>query len=142
MAKSGGFTSMWKTILQIALAVLLIVGGLSVILDKAGNDELGLVAAVGGLFNGTVKDIVIYVMAAIELIAGILLILDFFKIKSLDKIDDLFLLIIMIAWIVVFVILGDIIPLIKGNLKFLPFIVKLARDAVMIAAFGIIKAKI
>ena len=142
MAKKGGFTSIWKTILRIALAVMLIIGGLSVFIKSAG-DSLGLIDAVGGLFNGTVKDIVVYVMAAIELIAGILLILDLLNIKQLDKLDDLFLLIIMIVWIAVFVVLEDIIPLFKGkSFQIWDFISNLAKDAIMISAMGIIKAKI
>lgn len=142
MAKRGGFTSMWKTILQIALAVMLIIGGLSVFIKSAG-DSLGLIDAVGGLFNGTLRDIVVYVMAAIELITGILLILDLLKIKQIDKLDDLFLLIIMIVWVVVFVVLEDIVPLFKGaSFQLWDFLSNLAKDAIMISAMGIIKAKI
>ena len=139
MAKGKGTTSMWKTILQITLAVLLIIGGLSVFM-KAPDDPL--IKAVGSIFNGQVKTIVVYVLAVVEIICGVLLILDFCNIKALDKLDDIFLLIIMICWIVVFIVLGDIIPLVKGQIKFLPFLVQLAKDAIMVAAMGIIKAKI
>ena len=139
MAKGKGMTSMWKTILQIAMAVLLIIGGLSVFM-KAPDDPL--IKAVCSIFIGQVKTIVVYALAVIEIICGVLLILDFFNIKALDKLDDIFLLIIMICWIVVFIVLGDIIPLVKGQIKFLPFLVQLAKDAIMVAAMGIIKAKI
>lgn len=148
MAK-GGYTSMWKTVLQIALAVVLIIGGINAIgaLNSWGavfGTGDALVDAVGNIFKGnsTVKDIVVWAMAIIEIICGALLLLDFLHIKQLDRLDDLFLLIIMIAWIVCFVILGDIVGLIKGNLKFVPFLVSLAENAIMIAVMGIVKAKI
>mgnify|MGYP001778214448 CR=1 FL=1 len=138
MAK--GMTSIWKTVLQIAVAVMLIIGGISVFTNGA-KDEL--VKAVGNLFNaGTLRDVVVWVLAAIEIITGVLLILDFFHINSLDRLDDIFLLIIMIAWIVVFMVLGELIPLFKGKLAFVPFLQAFAKDAVMVAVFGIIKAKI
>lgn len=141
MAK--GATSIWKTILQIALAVLLIIGGLNVFLGEGKDD---LVKAVANVFNNeTLKDIVTYALAAVELIAGILLVLDFFHIKALDKLDDIFLAIIMICWVVVFIILGDFVGLFKGGIKgneILPFLVSLAKNCIMVSAFGIIKAKI
>lgn len=138
MAK--GMTSIWKTVLQIAVAVMLIIGGISVFTNGA-KDEL--VKAVGNLFRaGTLRDVVVWVLAAIEIITGVLLILDFFHINSLDRLDDIFLLIIMIAWIVVFMVLGELIPLFKGHLAFVPFLQAFAKDAVMVAVFGIIKAKI
>jgi uncharacterized membrane protein YphA (DoxX/SURF4 family) len=141
MAK--GATSIWKTILQIALAVLLIIGGLNVFLGEGKDD---LVKAVANVFsNGTVKDVVTYALAAVELIAGVLLILDFFNVKSLDKLDDIFLAIIMICWIVVFIVLGDFVGLFKNGIKgneILPFLVSLAKNCIMVSAMGIIKAKI
>ena len=152
MAKKGA-TSIWKTVLQIALAVLLIVGGLNVFLNadsllaKAGistGDKL--VTAVSNLFEkGTLRDVVIYVLAAVELIAGILLVLDFFHIKSLDKLDDIFLAIIMICWVVVFIVLGDFVGLFKNGIKgneIMPFLSSLANNCIMVSAMGIIKAKI
>ncbi|MBP3450820.1 MAG: DoxX family membrane protein [Spirochaetaceae bacterium] len=151
MAK--GATSMWKTVLQIALAVMFIIGGLNVFMNagKGFNQLVGatgdpLVTAVSNLFNrGTLRDIIVYVLAAVELIAGVLLILDFFNIKSLDKLDDIFLAIIMICWVVVFIVLGDIVGLFKNGIegnKILPFLVSLAKNCIMVSAMGIVKAKI
>ena len=151
MAK--GATSMWKTVLQIALAVMLIIGGLNVFMNagKGFNQLVGatgdpLVTAVRNVFsNATVRDVVTYVLAAVELIAGVLLILDFFNIKSLDKLDDIFLAIIMICWVVVFIVLGDIVGLFKNGIKgneILPFLVSLAKNCIMVSAMGIVKAKI
>lgn len=151
MAK--GTTSIWKTILQIALAVMFIIGGLNVFMNagKGFNQSIGatgdpLVTAVSNLFErGTLRDVIVYVLAAVELIAGVLLILDFFNIKSLDKLDDIFLAIIMICWVVVFIVLGDIVGLFKNGIQgreILPFLVSLAKNCLMVSAMGIIKAKI
>ena len=76
-----GAASFWSTILQIALAIMLIIGGCNVFFGTfwskiAYSDEL--ISNVGNLFNGTLKDIVIYALAVIEILAGILLILDLF----------------------------------------------------------------
>ena len=152
MAKKGA-TSIWKTILQIALAVMLIVGGLNVFLNanKGFNQLIGatgdpLVTAVSNLFErGTLRDVVVYVLAAVELIAGLLLVLDFFHIKSLDKLDDIFLAIIMICWVVVFIVLGDFVGLFKNGIKgyeIMPFLFSLAKNCIMVSAMGIVKAKI
>ena len=142
MAKKGA-TFIWKTILQIALAVMLIIGGLNVFLGEGKDD---LVKAVSNLFaRGTLRDVVIYVLAAVELIAGLLLVLDFFHIKSLDKLDDIFLAIIMICWVVVFIVLGDFVGLFKDGIQgreILPFLVSLAKNCIMVSAMGIVKAKI
>ena len=136
-----GAASFWSTILQIALAIMLIIGGCNVFFGRfLYSDEL--ISNVSPLFNGTLKDVVIYTLAVIEIIAGVLLILDLFKVKSLDKLDDICILIIMILWLVVFIVFGDIIPLIKGNLKFVNFLSKISRDLVILCSFGIIKAKI
>lgn len=150
MAKKGA-TFIWKTILQIALAVMLIIGGLNVFLNAGKITSLintgdPLVTAVSHLFEkGTLRDVVTYVLAAVELIAGLLLILDFFHIKSLDRLDDIFLAIIMICWVVVFIVLGDFVGLFKNGIQgreILPFLVSLAKNCIMVSAMGIVKAKI
>lgn len=152
MAKKGA-TSIWKTILQIALAVMLIVGGLNVFLNanKGFSQLIGatgdpLVTAVSNLFErGTLRDVVVYVLAAVEIIAGLLLVLDFFHIKALDRLDDIFLAIIMICWVVVFIVLGDFVGLFKNGIKgyeIMPFLFSLAKNCIMVSAMGIVKAKI
>ena len=144
MGKSSA--SLWRTILQIALAIMLIIGGCNVFFgtfwsEISFSDEL--ISNVSDLFNNrTLKDIVIYTLAVIEILAGILLILDLFNIKSLDKLDDICIIIIMILWLVVFIVFGDIIPLIKGNIKFVAFLSKISKDLIILCSFGIIKSKI
>lgn len=140
-----GATAVWRTILQIALATMLIIGGCNVFFGNlwtktTSSDEL--IKAVGSLFNGDLKNIVIYVLAAIEILAGIFMILDLFNIKSVNKIDDICIFIIMILWLVVFIVIGDILPLIRGNLDFVPFLSMISKDLVILCAFGLVRAKI
>ena len=57
-----GATAVWRTILQIALATMLIIGGCNVFFGNlwtktTSSDEL--IKAVGSLFNGDLKNIVI-----------------------------------------------------------------------------------
>lgn len=140
-----GSSAVWRTILQIALATMLIIGGCNVFFGNlwtkaTSSDEL--IQAVGSLFNGDLKKIVIYVLAAIEILAGIFMILDLFRIKSIDKLDDICVLIIMILWLVVFIVMGDILPLIRGRLDFVPFLSKISKDLVILCSFGIVRTKI
>lgn len=140
-----GSSAVWRTILQIALATMLIIGGCNVFFGNlwtkaTSSDEL--IQAVGSLFNGDLKKIVIYVLAAIEILAGIFMILDLFRIKSVDKLDDICVLIIMILWLVVFIVMGDILPLIRGRLDFVPFLSKISKDLVILCSFGLVRAKI
>ncbi|MBO5400613.1 MAG: hypothetical protein IJA53_04420 [Spirochaetaceae bacterium] len=140
-----GSSAVWRTILQIALATMLIIGGCNVFFGNlwtkaTSSDEL--IQAVGSLFNGDLKKIVIYVLAAIEILAGIFMILDLFRIKSVDKLDDICVLIIMILWLVVFIVMGDILPLIRGRLDFVPFLSKISKDLVILCSFGIVRTKI
>jgi hypothetical protein len=140
-----GAFSLWRTLLQIGLSIMLIIGGCNVFFGSfwtkiAYSDEL--IVAVSSLFNGSLKDIVVYTLAVIEILAGILLVLDLFNIKSLDKLDDICILIIMILWLVVFIVLGDILPLIKGKMKIVQFLSRLSKDLIILCSFGIIKAKI
>lgn len=140
-----GSSAVWRTILQIALATMLIIGGCNVFFGNlwtkaTSSDEL--IQAVSSLFNGDLKKIVIYVLAAIEILAGIFMILDLFRIKSVDKLDDICVLIIMILWLVVFIVMGDILPLIRGRLDFVPFLSKISKDLVILCSFGIVRTKI
>lgn len=140
-----GSSAVWRTILQIALATMLIIGGCNVFfgnLWKKATSSDELIQAVGSLFNGDLKKIVIYVLAAIEILAGIFMILDLFRIKSVDKLDDICVLIIMILWLVVFIVMGDILPLIRGRLDFVPFLSKISKDLVILCSFGIVRTKI
>ncbi len=143
MAKDKfGPISLWKVILQWALAILLIAGGLSVFIDGKSD---ALVSAVGKIFsNGNVRDVIVYIMAGIEIITGIFLILDRFHLKSnlIDKLDDIFMAILMICYLICFIILGDFVPLFKGNISFMAFLVDLARNCVILCAFGIVKCEI
>ncbi len=143
MAKDKfGPISLWKTILQWALAILFIVGGLSVFIDGKGD---ALVSAIGKVFsNNTVRDVIVYIMAVIEILTGIFLILDMLHLKSklIDRLDDIFMAILMICYLICFIILGDFVPLFKGNLSFMAFLVDLAKNCVILCAFGIVKCSI
>ena len=137
-----GPITLWKTIRQWALAILLIVGGLSVFIDGKSD---ALVSAVGKIFsNGNVRDVIVYIMAAIEIITGIFLILDMLHLKSklIDRLDDIFMAILIICYFICFIILGDFVPLFKGNLSFMAFLVDLAKNCVILCAFGIVKCQI
>lgn len=149
MGKSA--TSIWKLVLQISLAVMLIVAGLNVFSDKVswwGQDDL--VKAVANfaqdiLGNKTITNIVRYTIAIIEIACGIFLVLNLFKISGIQKISDILIIILMICWALCVVLLKDIMPLFNdgfGKLFNKFNIVTLAKDLIILASFGLVKAKI
>ena len=106
MAKKG--YSLTKWVIQIALGLLLAVGG---IWGLQGGGDFG-VAALRDVFDGNVEKIAVIIFSVIELLAGLYLILELF-IGDLGKFDNILMLIIMIVWIVA-IVLSDFIG---GNFK-------------------------
>lgn len=137
MAK--GTTLIGKIMLQAALAVILIVSGLAVFLNGRNSE---MIRVISGVFsNAALRDITAYIVAVLEIIAGVLLVLDFFHIKSLDRVDDLSLLVIIIVWCV-YMVLADILPLFQSRFDFISWITGLAEHTLVLAAMIIVKAKI
>ena len=94
MAKAK--TASWsigRLLLQIALGVMLIVGG---ILALQGS---------GDFANIFKNDILSKVFGVIELIAGVLLIIELFAGDRFGKFDNILMIIIMIVWCVAIVVL-------------------------------------
>ena len=99
--------SLGRFILQIALGCMLTVGGIWALQN-------------GGDFGATalrkMSDILGIVYGVIELVAGVLLILELFVGDKFGKFDNILMLIIMIVWIVAIVV-GDFL-----NADFDPFL--------------------
>ncbi|OJF77194.1 MAG: hypothetical protein BKP49_03405 [Treponema sp. CETP13] len=96
-----------RILMQIALAALLFIGGVSIF---NGNQQ-SILSSLSGSFNdlgartiqnffeGDVQQIVLYIFAAIEIVAGVLLIVKIFA-RSVYQVADIFLLIVAIVFIV------------------------------------------
>ena len=90
-----------RLLLQIALGLLLAIGGIYALQDK-GSD---IAIAITETFKGDVGNIVRIVFAVVELLAGIFLILELFMGDVFGKLDKILMIIIMIVWIVGIVLL-------------------------------------
>lgn len=126
MAKKAGY-SLTKWIIQIALGLLLAIGG---IWGLQGGGDFGI-AALRDIFDGNAEKIVVVVFSVIELLAGLYLILELF-IGDLGKFDNILMLVILIVWIVA-IVLGDFI---NGFLKpnFIEWLWTLAGHLVVLGA--------
>jgi hypothetical protein len=130
--------SIGNILLQAALAAVLVTAGLSVFMGGWGDE---MVRSIKGVFgNNGVRDAVMYVLAVVEIAAGVFLVLDLFRIKSLDKFDDLALLVVIIAWCV-FMVLADALPLFSGRIVFMKWLGALAQHTLVLASMITIKAK-
>lgn len=135
-----GMTSIGKMVMQAALATVLIVTGLLVFAGGRGNEVSQAINQLLGKSTG-LKEIVLYILAVVDIAAGVLLILDFFHIDALDKIDDLALLVVMIAWCL-FILIVDVFPLFQGRFHFLPWLGQLAQHVLVLSTMIVVKAKI
>ena len=96
--------SFGKFLLQIALGAMLVVGGIWAL---TGGGDFGC-EAFSVIFKGQVLTIVKIIFGLIELLAGVLLIVELFTKDIFKKFDNLLMLIIIIAWIVA-IVFGDFI---------------------------------
>lgn len=128
MAKKSSI-SLGKIILQIALGLLLAIGGIYALQDKSSE----LSRAITETFKGDVGNIVRIVFAVLELLAGVFLILELFIGDVFGKIDNLLMIIIMVVWVCGIVLLDFL----NGNLlkpDFLPWLHKFAGHLLVLGA--------
>lgn len=121
MAKKST-ASIGRFILQIALGVMLAVGGIWAL---QGGGDFGAKAL------RDMSDVLGIVFGVIELVAGVLLILELFLGDQFGKFDNILMLIIMIVWAVAIVV-GDFL---NADFKpFLPWIYNLASHVIVLGA--------
>ncbi len=130
--------SFGKVLLQISLAVILFLSGLSIFIDGSRNE---VISTIGTIFaNSTVRNIIAYSIAIIELLAGALLVLDFFSVQSLERTINFALIIIIIIWMI-FMVIADVFPLANSRIVFIQWLYKLAQHMLVLAGLIIVKAK-
>lgn len=93
--------SIGTLVLQIALGLLFIVGGIWTIQGGRGDE---LATAFYSIFDNDIAKVISIVFAIIEMVAGVFLILRLF-LNINTKLDTLLLLIIMIVWIVAIILM-------------------------------------
>lgn len=108
MAKKSSL-SIGRLILQIAVGLLLAIAGIWALSGKGGDDAY---KALTGLINGNAGKAIGLVFAVVELLAGILLILECFVGDKFGKFDNILGWIVIIVWIVAIVLMDFL----NGNL--------------------------
>lgn len=99
MSKGSGM-SIGKVLLQLAVGVMLAVAGIWAL--QGGGDPA--VGAIKEIFNGDVANILAIVFGVIELLAGVLLIIELFAGERFGKFDNVLMFIIMIVWVIAIVL--------------------------------------
>lgn len=99
MSKGVG-NSIGRVILQLALGVMLAVAGIWAL--QGGGDAS--IKAIRSIFSGNVSNIIRIVYGIIELLAGILLVVELFAGDRFGKFDNILMLIVMIVWIIAIVL--------------------------------------
>ncbi len=128
MAKKSS-QSIGRLILQIALGLLLAIAGIWALAGKGGDEAY---KALTGLINGNAGKAIGLIFAVIELLAGILLVLECFVGDKFGKFDNILGWIVIIVWIIA-IVLADFL---NGNLAVskLDWWYKLAGHVVILGA--------
>lgn len=125
-------------VLQIALGLLFIVGGIWTLQNGKGDE---VTSAFHSIFSGDTAKFICLIFGIIEIVAGVFLLLRLFVFLN-TNLDSLLMIIIMICWIVAIVCIDFI-----GNdglfknldTGFLPFLNRFARHLIVLGA--ILKVK-
>ena len=109
MAKKSAI-SIGRHVLQIALGVMLAVAGIWALAGKGGDDAY---KALTHLINGDAGKAIGMIFAVVELLAGILLVVECFAGDKFGKFDNILGWIVIIVWIVAIVLMDFL----NGNLE-------------------------
>lgn len=132
MSKESGM-SLGRLLLQIAVGVMLAVAGIWAL--QGGGDAA--VGAIKEIFSGDLSRILCIVFGVIELLAGVLLIVELFAGDKFGKFDNILMFIIMIVWIVAIVLvdfLGKGGILNGGTRNFLSWLYNFASHLIVLGA--------
>lgn len=130
--------SIGTLILQIALGLMFIVGGIWILQGGRGDE---IATAIKSIFESDVANIICIVFGIIEIIAGTFLLLRLF-VSLNTNLDTILMIIIMICWIAAIVIIdfvGNDSLFNNLNKNFLSFLYRMAKHLLILGA--IIKVK-
>ena len=129
MAKSSN-NSIGRIILQVALGVMLAVAGIWALADKKADPA---VQALRSIFDGDAEKILVVVFAVIELLAGILLVVELFAGDRFGKFDNILGWIVIAVWAVAIVLMDFL----DGNLlkpDVLPWLYQLSGHCIILGS--------
>lgn len=129
MAKNSGL-SIGRLILQLALGIMLAVGGIWSLANNKGDEA---VQALRAVFDGDAEKIIVMVFSVIEMLAGILLIVELFAGDRFGKVDNILGIIIIVVWAIAIVLMDFL----GGHFlepDFLPWLYQLAGHCIVLGA--------
>lgn len=117
-------------ILTLAVGCMLAVSGIYALQNKAAGDLA--VRGLKSIFDGNAEDIIVLVFGAIELLAGVFIVLKCFIGDRMGAFGNIISLIVVIVWVVV-IVLADIINGI-GKPDFLAWLLQFSKDLIIFGA--------
>lgn len=106
--------SFGNIILQIAVALFLLVSGVSGLIASSAGDLQAVVTFLNGLFDSpSIVTIIVIVLSICEIIAGFFLIMELFTTDL--RITDMILVIFVVLWIVNIVLVDFVYPIGDGK---------------------------
>lgn len=132
MAKKSTL-SIGRLILQLALGIMLAVAGIVALQGGKAASANDAIQALKSIFDGDAEKIIVTIFAVIELLAGILLIVELFLGDRFGKVDNILGLVIIVVWAIAIVLmdfLGD--NFLKPDV--LPWLYQLSGHAIVLGA--------
>lgn len=130
--------SIGAAFLRLALGVMLAVGG---IMGLMGNGDFGC-QAISNVFTGDIANILKYVFAVVELLAGIFLVLEIFMGDRFGTLGNVLMVIIIIVWIAA-IVLSDFLGkggLLNGGSKnFINWLYTFAEHLIVLASMLVLR---
>lgn len=120
-------------VLTLAVGCMLAISGIYALQDKASGDMA--VRGLKSIFDGSAEDVVILAFGAVELLAGIFIILKCFIGNRMGSFGKIISLIVVIVWVVV-IVLADIVNGI-GKPNFLAWLLQFSKDLIIFGAIWI-----
>ena len=119
-------------VLNIAVALYLLANGILGLGKKgAFQKKAAFQEMAETIFKGDTANLVAIILSVVALIAGVLLLLQLFKI-AVPRVE-LLMIIIIIVW-VVFIVIVDIINPIQGKIDILPYLLQLSAHLMVLGA--------
>ncbi len=130
MGKNDAKNAIASLVLMLAVGCMLAISGIYALQGKSAGDLA--VRGLRSIFDGNAESVVIAVFGAVELLAGVFIVLRCFIGDRMGSFGNIISLIVVIVWVVV-IVLADIVNGI-GKPNFLAWLLQLSKDLIIFGA--------